>query len=672
MHSAGMSEIPSSPAANGKKQRVYLRILGYAARYKWRFLLGALLSLFVSVFNAMSLTALKPIFDVIETGGNKPFQLHFDRDEIEFAKSGPLKGDLERLLSKHPAPDFYEKERGYFAEAQAMPAKDIRGKIKYFLAEKKTHLNLFLLQYHALKVLVFVAFLVLPIYLLKLLCDLGTVFFMSSTGLRAVNNIRDDLYRKLLDLPMSFFVKEKTGVMMSRIINDANLLSDSASDYLRVSINNFFIITTHLVLLSLISFKLLIITIIGVPLVLWPVNHYARKIKDITQREQTSLADLTGHMQEVISGIRIIRAFGMEKFEHAQFSHINDSLFRQIFKFRMNNALSPALVEFTTSLMIIGLIVYGAARIIDGEFTSGSFFLFLFTLMVIISPIKQIASWYNMVQRATAAGERIFALIDTPNDVSEAAHAKPFEQLKKDIRFKNISFHYPQTEAQVLRNINFDVPVGSRVALVGHSGAGKSTLVDLIPRFYDVSEGKILFDGEDVRDLRIADLRRAIGVVTQEIFLFNGTVRQNISYGRDDIPESEIERAAEMAYADVFIKNLPKRYGTPIGERGLMLSGGQRQRISIARAILKDPQILILDEATSALDTESERLVQKALEKLMKNRTVFVIAHRLSTIYSADLILVMDKGRIVERGTHKQLLKKKGHYKKLYDLQFSK
>ncbi|HNM99341.1 MAG TPA: ABC transporter ATP-binding protein [Turneriella sp.] len=661
---------PNSDQALPKQKRVYLRILGYAARYKWRFLLGALLSLFVSVFNALSLTALKPIFDVIETGGNKPFQLHFDKDEVAYAKSGPLRKDLQVLLAKHPSPEFFDKERDYFAKVEALPADDIRGKIRYFLAEKKTNLNLFLLQYHAMKVLMFVAFLVLPIYLLKLLCDLGTVYFMSSTGLRAVNNIRDDLYHKLLDLPMSFFVKEKTGVMMSRIINDANLLSDSASDYLRVSINNFFIITTHLVLLSLISFKLLIITVIGVPLVLWPVNHYARKIKDITQREQTSLADLTGHMQEVISGIRIIRAFGMEKFEHAQFSHINESLFRQIFKFRMNNALSPALVEFTTSLLIIGLIVYGAARIIDGEFTSGSFFLFLFTLMVIISPIKQIASWYNMVQRATAAGERIFSLIDTPNDVSEAAHAKPFDVLRKNIRFQGVNFHYPQTEAQVLRNISFDVPVGSRVALVGHSGAGKSTLVDLIPRFYDVTEGKITFDGEDVRDLRIADLRRAIGVVTQEIFLFNGTVRQNISYGRDDIAQEQIEHAAEMAYADVFIKNLPQRYDTQIGERGLMLSGGQRQRLSIARAILKDPQVLILDEATSALDTESERLVQKALEKLMKNRTVFVIAHRLSTIYNADQILVMNKGRIVERGTHKELIRKKGHYKKLYDMQF--
>jgi ABC-type multidrug transport system fused ATPase/permease subunit len=576
------------------------------------------------------------------------------------------------LLAKHPAPDFYENERRYFKETVAKPADDVRGKIKYYLAEKKTALNLLLLQYHAMKVLVFVAFLVLPIYLLKLLCDLGTVYFMSSTGLRAVNNIRDELYRKLLDLPMSFFVKEKTGVMMSRIINDANLLSDSASDYLRVSINNFFIIVTHLVLLSLISGKLLLITIVGVPLVLWPVNHYARKIKDITQREQTSLADLTGHMQEVIAGIRVIRAFGMEKFEHGQFSTINESLFRQIFRFRINNALSPALVEFTTSLLIIGLIVYGAARIIEGEFTSGSFFLFLFTLMVIISPIKQIASWYNMVQRATAAGERIFNLIDTPNDVTERPYAQPFSQLKKGVRFKGVGFRYPNTDAQVLKNITFDVPVGSRVALVGHSGAGKSTLVDLIPRFYDVSEGSISFDGVDVRDLRIQEMREAIGVVTQEVFLFNGTVRQNISYGRSDISDADVEKAAEMAYADIFIKALPNRYDTPIGERGLMLSGGQRQRLSIARAILKNPQILILDEATSALDTESERLVQKALEKLMANRTVFVIAHRLSTIYSADLILVVDKGRIVERGTHKQLIKKKGHYKKLYDLQFSK
>ncbi|MCS6971874.1 MAG: ATP-binding cassette domain-containing protein, partial [Leptospiraceae bacterium] len=353
-----------------------------------------------------------------------------------------------------------------------------------------------------------------------------------------------------------------------------------------------------------------------------------------------------------------------------QFRTINESLYRQIFRYRMTHTLSPALVEFTTSLLIVGLVVYGASRIIDGEFTSGSFFLFLFTLMILISPIKQIASWYNMVQRASAAGERIFSLIDTPGDVIEHPQAKPFRQLKHAIRFHQVSFRYPGSEAVVLRNISFTVPVGMRVALVGHSGAGKSTLVDLIARFYDPSEGKITFDGEDIRTLRLADLRAAIGMVTQEIFLFNGTVRQNIAYGRSDVPLEEIQRAATLAYADEFIRALPQGYDTPIGERGLMLSGGQRQRLSIARAILKNPQILILDEATSALDTESERLVQRALEKLMKDRTVFIIAHRLSTIYSADLILVLHKGRIVEKGTHRQLLQKKGYYKKLYDLQF--
>lgn len=663
--------MPKRDSANdGKQKGIYRRILSYAAKYKGRFVLGLLLSFFVSVFNALSLTALKPIFDVIETGGNKPFQLHYDRDEIEYAKSGTVKVDLEKLFTHHPAPEFFAKEKQFMVETTARPVEGVTGRIKYFLAEKKTALNLLLLRYHAMNVLIFVAFLVMPIYLLKLLCDLGTVFFMSGTGLRAVNNIRDDLYRKLLTLPMSFFVKEKNGVMISRIINDASLLSDTGSDYLRISINNFFIIITHLVLLSLISFKLLLITIIGVPLVLWPVNHFARKIKEITAREQTSLADLTGHMQEVISGIRIIRAFGMEKFEHAQFSVINDSFFRQIFRYRINHAFSPALVEFTTSILLVGLIVYGATRIISGEFTSGSFFLFIFTLMVIISPIKQMAAWYNMVQRAVAAGERIFSLMDTPPDVVEKNGAQDLGLVQKSVRFQNVGFHYPNTEKKVLSKISFEAPVGSKIALVGHSGAGKSTLVDLIPRFYDATEGKILFDGKDLRDLKIDSVREAIGVVTQEIFLFNGTLRQNISYGRENISTQMIERAAEMAYADGFIRELPQGYDTPIGERGLMLSGGQRQRISIARAILKDPQILILDEATSALDTESERLVQKALDRLMKNRTVFVIAHRLSTIYTADLILVMNKGRIVERGTHKELLKKKGLYKKLYDLQF--
>ncbi|MCX7634032.1 MAG: ABC transporter transmembrane domain-containing protein, partial [Turneriella sp.] len=383
------------PPLQRKKGNTYLRILGYAARYKWRFVAGMVLSLFVSVFNALSLTALKPIFDVIETGGSQPFQLHYDEDEIIYAKSGQLREKLQQLLYHAKVINFYEKERAVFATKSAKAPQTIYQKWRYFVSESKTRINLFLLQFHAFQILVFVALAVVPIYLLKLLCDLGTVFFMILTGLRAVNHIREDLYKRLLELPMSYFVKEKTGIIMSRIINDANLLSDSASDYLRVSINNFFIITTHMVLLSLISAKLLLITIVGVPLVLWPVNYYARKIKEITQREQTSLAELTGHMQEVISGIRIIRAFGMEAFEHQQFRTINESLYRQIFRYRMTHTLSPALVEFTTSLLIVGLVVYGASRIIDGEFTSGSFFLFLFTLMILISPIKQMASWYN-------------------------------------------------------------------------------------------------------------------------------------------------------------------------------------------------------------------------------------------------------------------------------------
>lgn len=670
-----------------KKKNPYLRILGYAKKYKGRFLLGVTLSLFVSIFNAMSLTALKPIFDVLETGGRRPFQLHFEKNEIALLCQHNKCKDLGLLINRPAVSDFYQNEINWLkpltagadsktnnpvnAAAPLVTASDaVPGGLKFWVAAKKLSLNQYLMGYEPMRVLMFVALMVLPIYLLKLLSDVGTTYFLSTTGLFSVSDIRRDLYNRMTRLPLAYFVREKTGVLMSRIINDVSLIADSTSSELRVSINSFFIIVTHLTLLSLINFKLLVLTMIGVPLLLWPVTYFASKIKNITNLEQSGLADLNGHLQEVISGIRIIRAFGMEPYEERQFEKINGQLTKQNFLYRITNMIGPGIVELTTSFILVGLLVYGSTSIIAGEMTSGSFFLFLFTLMVVLSPIKQMAGWYNLVNRAVAAGTRIFEIIDMTTEVPEVASPVVQGKLVKNIEMRNVHFRYPETDKFVLKNISFKAPIGSTIALVGHSGAGKSTLVDLIPRFYDALRGAVLFDGVDIRNLSVANLRDKIGVVTQDIFLFNGTVKENISYGRTDISDADIFRAAKMAYTDEFVQLLPQKYDTVVGERGLMLSGGQRQRLSIARALLKNPEILILDEATSALDTLSERLVQKALEKLMKNRTTIVIAHRLSTIYNADLILVMENGRIVERGTHKQLIRKNKAYKKLYEMQF--
>ena len=649
----------------------YLRLLRYTARYKKRFIIGVIFSFFVSVFNGISLSSLKPIFDVIETGGAKPFQIHLDADEMSLLVRS---GEGKRLTELYQKSDIYTADQKKLKEVSAVAITPVEGFIDSFRVgfnRLKLAVNEFLINYNSIDVLTAVAIGIIPIYLLKLICDLGTVYYISSTGLMATRDIRRDLYDRLTSLPVSLFVREKTGILMSRIINDVNVVSDSISGDLRGSINNFFIIITHIVILAMISYKLLIFTMIGVPLVLWPINHFAKKVKNASTGEQVHLASLNGHLQEVIAGIRVIRAFGMEAYESARFSGINQSLYKDTFRYRLNHTLGPALVEFTSTGIISALVIYGGLKITAGEFSSGSFFLFLFTLMILMSPIKQMASWVNIINRTRAAGARIFDLMDMAPEVTDPVSPTSLpERLNVKIEFKKVAFSYPQSEAQVLKNISFSVPIGTTVALVGHSGAGKSTLVDLIPRFYDPLGGGIYFDGIDIREVKIAELREKIGVVTQEIFLFNGTIRENIAYGRTDIPMSKIIAAAKMAYADEFIKKLPDGYETWIGERGMMLSGGQRQRISIARALLKNPEVLVLDEATSALDTRSERLVQKALEHLMQNRTTFVIAHRLSTIYQADLILVIDKGRIVERGTHTTLLRKNGYYKKLYSMQF--
>jgi len=624
-------------------RKIYFRILSYAARYKKRFFIGLFASFMFSIFNGLSLVSLKPIFDVIETGGAKPFQLRLEPWETKIAtesRSGTNKTDSTWLENR---------KKGW--------------------VQLKLDLNAWFKKIPSIRVLTYIAFLILPIFLLRLVFDFCTVYFLTATGLLAVTDIRRDLYKSMIRLPLSYFVKEKTGVLMSRIINDVTTLSEATSSELRTSINNFFIITTHVVILSMISVKLLLITTIGVPLVLIPIHFVASKIRGLTTNEQERLGELNGHLQEVISGIRIIRAFGMEAYQTGRFENINLSLYRQNFLYKITHQLGPALVEMITSFIVVALIVYGGTLILSEEMTSGSFFAFLFTLIILLSPIKQMAGWYNLVQRSIASGKRIFEIIDRESEVHEAANPVPLAETINEVEFKNVDFQYPGTDKLVLRKISLKAQKGQTIALVGHSGAGKSTLVDLLLRFNDVTAGSIEFDGIDIRQAKLESLRDRISIVTQDIFLFNGTVRENLCYGRSDIPQADIERAAKMAYADEFIDKLPSRYDTVVGERGLMLSGGQRQRLSIARAILKNPRILILDEATSALDTESERLVQLALESLMKNRTTFVIAHRLSTIFKADQILVMKDGKIIERGKHKELLKKGKAYKNFYQLQ---
>ena len=471
---------------------------------------------------------------------------------------------------------------------------------------------------------------------------------------------------------MSFLLKEKTGVLVSRISNDVTIISDSLSNNLRVTIINIFILITHISLLFFISYQLVTICLVIVPAILWPINHFARKIKNATNNEQSYLGELNSHIHEIIGGMRVVRAFGMKNSKRKHFESINNTILKEAKKNRISHVISPAIVEFFTSLIIFFILLYGANQILLNQLAPGSFFTFLITLILIISPIKQVATWFNNAARTGAAGKRVFEILSIQEEIKYAqnnTNSRKVESIQKQIEIKNISFKYPNTKDNVLNNINLTVPAGSTVALVGQSGSGKSTLMDLLARFYEIEKGCILLDGVDINKIYLKSLRQLIGIVTQEIFLFNGTIRENLCYGRTDVTDEKLQKISKMAHADIFINELPNKYDTVIGERGLMLSGGQRQRLSIARAMLKDPCILILDEATNALDSKSEKLVQNALSVLMKNRTTFVIAHRLSTIYEANQIVVMEKGNIIEIGDHQSLLKNKGRYKQLFDLQ---
>ena len=653
----------------------YRRLLGYIKKYKNRFLVGVLLSLFASILNVISLSSLMPIFQtMMHQEQSITFQFSFDEKEIklllEDGRDKELRALFLRLEKKFENMTFKTGENNLIPNFFKMQS-----------ARFKLMINSFSSNYEPLDFLLILCLSLLPIYLLKLISITGTVYYISSTGLMAVRDVRQKLFRKLIDLPLSHFIRNKSGVLMSRIMNDVIVISDSLSEKLRISIVNLFIIVTHFTFLAIIDYKLVAICMIGVPLTLWPVNHFSRKIRRITSGEQATMGELNGQLQELISGIRVVRAFGMEDYEAKKFEKLNNFMYQQTFKYHLNHTIGPSLVEFVTSFIVLGLLLYGASRIISADMSPGSFFTFFFTLIVILSPIKQIATWVNEINRTAAAGERIFEIIDyeSEKEIYRNSGTSSFKKLPSvlttAIQFNGVFFQYPEADdkdkgKEVLTNINLKVKIGTTMALVGHSGAGKSTLVDLISRFYNIEKGNITFDGIDIRDVELSDLRSKIGIVTQEIILFNGTIRENICFGRDHVSEKDIIQAAEQAYAAEFIEKLPHKYDTIIGERGLVLSGGQRQRVSIARALLKNPEILILDEATSSLDTHSEKLVQKALKYLMEGCTTFVIAHRLSTIYQADEIIVLGGGEIIEQGTHKELLNRKGVYTDLYEMQF--
>lgn len=521
-------------------------------------------------------------------------------------------------------------------------------------------------------VLIRICILILITFMMKNVFGYMQAYFLAHVEQGVIKDMRNASYKHLHKLPMSYFKNEKTGNLISRITNDVTVVQNSVSAVFLNLVREPLTIIVFMGIALSISWRLTIFSFVILPFSLGIIAYIGLKLRKQSTLLQAKMADITTVLHETISGVKIVKAFGMEKYENKKFMHETEGFFRLILKMvRIRNAASP-ITEFLSVVVGVVIVYYGGHLVlVEGSIRASEFLGFLFAIFQMMPPIKELSSVNNRIQESSAAADRIFEIIDTePNikNIENPVHKTTFEN---SIDFENVTFHYDDGDELVLDNVSFTAKKGEIIALVGSSGAGKTTLVDLIPRFFDPTSGCIKLDGIDIKDISIENLRALMGIVTQETVLFNESAKANIAYGLEDFPREKIIDAAKAANAHRFIDTLPNGYETIIGERGTKLSGGQRQRISIARALLKNPPIMIFDEATSALDNESEVLVQEAIERLMKERTTFVIAHRLSTIRNADKILVMDKGQIVQTGKHDELIAdEKGIYKKLYELQF--
>jgi ATP-binding cassette, subfamily B, bacterial MsbA len=509
--------------------------------------------------------------------------------------------------------------------------------------------------------------------LVKSVCDYLGTYLVNYAGYGMITDLRNDLYNAVLRRSVAFFQKHTTGTLLSALINDIERVQFAMSTVLGDFLQQLFTLVFTAGVVVVVGGRMAWVLLLFVPVVILSARRIGRKVRQTTRRGQDKLAEIQNILHETITGNRIVKAFGMELWEMNRFRRAARRLFRANLKSVSVQAISSPLMDALGSVAIALLLLLGRWRIKEEAMTAGSFVTFLIAVFTLYDPVRKFALFYNSFQQALGASEDIFKFMDAVDDVQEKKRAFVLKGFREDIRFEDVGFAYESDGEikQVLHGINLTVQPGEVIAFVGPSGAGKSSLVNLIPRFFDVNEGRILLDGHDLRDVTIASLREQIGKVTQETVLFNDTVRNNIAYGQPDVPMSRVEEAARMALAHDFILNMPDGYNTKIGEKGTRLSGGERQRLAIARAILKNAPILILDEATSALDMESEQFVQAALANLMQGRTVFVIAHRLSTVRRATRIAVIEHGQITEIGTHDELMQQSGTYRRLYKMQFN-
>jgi len=572
-----------------------------------------------------------------------------------------LPGPLGTITS--PAPDRLAGRPRPGALGELKKRLDLAGQIDRSYQSVKRRLGV-----NRDNVVYFVPLLFVVVFLLRCLADFASGYAFQHIGLGVTTDIRNDLYRHILGQSSRFHSEHPSGELVARVIIDVALMQNAVANRLLDLFQQSFTLVALLALLLSTHFKLAMIALVAAPLLVYPIVRFGKGMRRTSHRSQERMADLASLMTEGVRGHRVVKAFGMEEFEFNRFReatrrHLRVNLWAQM----LANSSGPV-VE---SLAVVGaaaLLIYAGKSIRAGELSAPELVQFLTTMLMLYDPIRKLNKVNLILQEATASGQRVSRLMAIPNDIQERPGAREIDTVREGIAYERVSFSY-ETQP-VLRDVSVSIRAGEIVALVGPSGAGKSTFVNLLPRFFDPTAGRLAIDGVDIRDLKLKSLRSLIGIVTQDTLLFDDSIRNNIAYGRSDLPLERVREAAAAAYADEFIMELPRGYDTEIGESGLRLSGGQRQRLAIARALLKNAPILILDEATSHLDSESEALVQKALYNLIQGRTTLVIAHRLSTVTRADRILVMEAGRIVEEGSHGELLALGGSYKRLFDLQF--
>ncbi|MCK5852215.1 ABC transporter ATP-binding protein [bacterium] len=603
--------------------KTYLRFLKNALHYKGRLVIGIIGIIGVNLFNFASIGAVIPLVDKV-----------ISKKDVKLPQSVY---DILPISITNYLDIFVDK-------INAIPAKDLFINLAIFL-----FIGIVLKSFFG--------------YIMKV--------SMESVAQNVMRDFTTKMYSHIQELPVEYFDKMRTGELISRLTNDVNLVQASLSARFTDNIAQVTQIPGLIFALLLLNWKMALFAGIFLPLILGPIALIGKYLQKLSKKTQEKIADITSILQETIAGIRIVRAFNMEKYETDRFYYQTT----KYCKLRIKAIVRSALVSPLTEIVGVSCLIIVASMllmpVIEGNENTGNVVGFVAALLIMIKPLRCIGKINNIIRRSMAAIVRIYALLDTEPSIKEVPGAIDMGPVRDEMKFNNVYFHYDINEPPVINDLSFSIKSGEMVAIVGPSGAGKTTLVNLIPRFYEVTGGEITVDGEDIRDMTFKSLRSQIGIVTQETFLFNDSVKNNIAYGRSDILIEQIVEAAKAANAHDFISDMPEGYNTIIGERGVRLSGGQRQRLAIARAILKNPNILIFDEATSALDTESEKLVQEAIDRLVENRTVFAIAHRLSTIQHADKILVLSDGKLVQVGNHETLLKDEGGlYKRLHDMQF--